>query len=143
MKKKIIIIPGLAIITTVIWLVNINLLASIRSKGEDSSGQPDSLPSFDENLQTAREVVSFKPVSRDPFNVVIDTAAREPAMPKLSLRGVVLTNKGAIALMELPDGSTSTMKKGDSYRGVRIEDITPREVIAYFGKHKFVFSIWK
>lgn len=143
MKKKVVLIPLLAAAVTAVWVFNISLLAGIGSQVQKNPAEDDMNIVYWDTSHAESNEVSFKPVKRDPFNVFVDTTPREPPMPKLSLRGVVLTSKGALALMELPDGSISTMKKGDTYGGVTIEDITAREVVTRFRSKQFIFAIWK
>ena len=85
----------------------------------------------------------FKPLKRDPFNVTVDTGPKEPQMPQLSLRGIIIAKDGALALMELPDGNVYPMRKGEKYLGVKITKITSKEVTVDFRGKKETFTVWE
>lgn len=124
----------------IIWYFNLHFIKKIRSqKIEIQTPQrnvlfsPDSLPRFD---------FVYKNVKRDPFYVIIDTVAKEPA-PRFSLRGIVLSKQGALAVIEMPDGNVYTMKKGDKYMGVKIKKITPKTVILDIRGREQVLNVWE
>ncbi len=139
--SKIAILISAIVVVIVIWFFNIRFIRIISSmKGRIEPVQDTSLFTVE---APAKSNFEFKPIKRDPFNVVIDTGPKEAAMPAFSLQGVVLTNDGALALMELANGNVYTMKQGEEYLGVKIKKITPKEVIVEFRGRKVTFGIWE
>lgn len=84
----------------------------------------------------------FLPLKRDPFNAVLDTGPREPVMPQFSLVGIIIGRGSALALMTRPDSNVYTMKKGETYMGMKITDITPKQVMVDFLGKKETLTIW-
>ncbi len=138
--RRFVIILPVIIIIIIIWLFNLKFISQIRTQTE-GLGAPPEISLF--TLDSIKKAdYKFVPLKNDPFNVLVDTSSPKPA-PQLLLRGVVVTDQGSLALMELPDGNVYPMKRGEKYLGVEIRKITPREVtIVYRGK-KEILSIWE
>lgn len=85
----------------------------------------------------------YKDIKYDPFNLFIDTTLREPTKPILCLKGIVIAKGEALALMELSGNETYLMKKGETYLGVKIKEITPKYVTIEFRGKKEVLKIWE
>lgn len=123
----------------VIWYYNIKLVKNIpahQSKSEIPSFNPteiDSLPKFN---------FVYKDVKRDPFNVVFDTTRKEPVKPLFTLKGVVLSQNGSSALIEV-FGQTYLMRKGETYLGMKIKEITPKDVVIEFRGKKEILRLWE
>jgi type II secretory pathway component PulC len=128
-KKHLLLIPSLVIMVAAIWTINVILLRNINTGA--GSSNPDDTSRFSAAESLAVTHFIFRPLKRDPFNIVVDTVPHVP-MPRCILRGVVMTGDGAVALMELSDANIYPMKKGDVYKGVKIKNITPDWVILQF-----------
>ena len=139
--RKAFVIPVLIAVVAITWLINAKFITSIRNKASEPTLVESELPFSAESLTISD--FRFTPIKRDPFNVVIDTGPREPVMPKFSLRGVIITKDGSLALMELADGNVYTMKQGQKYLGVAIKKITPKQVVAEFRGRKITFEVWQ
>lgn len=112
-----------------IWTINFIFLRDIQTSAGPLNFVDIPQYSADESLTVEKFI--FKPLKRDPFNVVVDTVPYIP-MPRCILRGVVITDDGAVALMELSDNNIYPMKKGDVYKGIKIKNITSEKVILQF-----------
>lgn len=139
--KKFFIIPVLIVLVTTIWVINAKFLSKITGGTSRPDVARHETPFSAESLITPD--FKFTPLKRDPFNIIIDTTPKEPVMPKFSLRGVVISEEGSLALMELTDGNVYTMKQGQKYLGVSIKKITPKQVIAEFRGRKVTFEVWQ
>ena len=138
---RVLAVPVLIVLVVIIWSINTHFLSSIRSNKSKTTSVTKELSLFADS-----SIVSdfkFTPIKRDPFNVVIDTTPKEPAMPKFSLRGVIITEDGSLALMQLNDGNVYTMKQGQKYLGVSVKKITSKQVIAEFRGRKVTFDVWQ
>jgi hypothetical protein len=140
-RRKIGIILVLTIVMVIIWFFNAGQIASIKKHESTVNPKSHDFLFSPESIHTPN--FTFTPLNRDPFNVVIDTMPKEPIMPQLSLRGVILAKDGALALMELSDGNVYPMKKGETYLGVKINKITPKEVVVVFRGKKTTFTVWE
>lgn len=128
----------------IIWYLNFQFIQKIQAKGKEiktsyreTISRFDSLPKYD---------FIFKDIKNDPFNIsvnITDTIAKAPTMPMFNLKGVVITKGGALALMELADGNVYTLKKGETYLGVKIKDITSKDVTIEFRGKKETLRIWE
>jgi type II secretory pathway component PulC len=140
--KKYIIAPVLFLIILIIWILNIiifkhigRIQTSIKTPNRQESYSPESLPSYN---------YVFRNIDRDPFNAwVPDTSVKEPVMPVLKLRGVVMSKNGALALIELSDGYVYTMRIGETYKGITIKQITPKGVISVFRDRIDTLHTWE
>ena len=139
--KKLLIIPILIVLVTIIWVINAKFLSRITGGTQKTDIVEHETPFSAESLATSD--FKFTPLKRDPFNIIIDTLPKEPLMPKFSLRGVVISEEGSLALMELTDGNVYTMKQGQKYLGVTIKKITPKQVITEFRGRKITFEVWQ
>lgn len=140
-KAKALLIPILIFVLAIIWFFNVRFITKIKTHMPEST-DVQSVSAFSAESLAVSDF-KFKPLKRDPFNIIIDTGPKEPVMPKLSLKGVVLTEDGALALMELADGNVYTMKQGEKYLGVTIKKITPKQVIVEFRGRKVTFEVWQ
>jgi hypothetical protein len=136
-SKRPVILAVLFCLAVVIWFINVKFIMNVRQQKDELTIHLNT-PGFTIDSTGTSQYI-FKPVKRDPFNVIVDTGPKEPVMPQLFLRGVVVTEGGAVALMELSDGNVYPMKQGDTYQGVQIKKITSKTVtITYRGKkHSF------
>jgi type II secretory pathway component PulC len=137
LEKLLMIIP-LLIITSVIWYTNIRRLKEIADKDqgyeitERVDFYSDSLPGYN---------FIYKDIQRDPFNVIPDTNTEEPTRPSFILKGIVLCEDKASALMEFT-GETYLVKKGETYLGVKVKEITPKSVtIEFRGKEETLYIL--
>jgi len=137
--SKFIIVLILIVVVFILWYFNLMFLSRIKTRNVEM--KPIKRPAFfsPESIKTAE--FKFMPLKTDPFNVTVDTAPKEPGMPRLSLRGIVIARDGALALMELPDRNVYPMKKGQKYLGVQILKITPKEVTVRFRGEKETFTV--
>jgi type II secretory pathway component PulC len=139
--KRIYILLPLIIFVIIIWIFNINYISNITTRTNEIQPKPST--SFFSAESISKSGFKFKPLKKDPFNVVVDTGPKEPQIPVLTLKGVVLARDGALALMELPDGNVYPMKQGEKYLGVKIKKVTPKEVIVEFRGKKEIFTVWE
>jgi type II secretory pathway component PulC len=139
--KKPAITLSLVVVVFVIWFLNVKFIKRI--KEHNTTSDPVSYTSIPSAESLKTNNFEFKPLKRDPFNVIVDTMPKEPEMPSFSLRGVVLAEDGALALMELADGNVYPMKQGETYLGVKIKEITPKEVTVVFRGRKQIFTVWQ
>lgn len=137
--KKLIIIFFLIVIVALVWIFNLKFISRIKSQRAEMK------PIISTSLFSAESLeksdFKFSPIKRDPFNIIVDTGPKEPVMPLFSLKGVVITDNGALALMELSDGNVYPMKQGEKYLGVKIKKITSKQVTAEFRGRKTTFTV--
>jgi type II secretory pathway component PulC len=139
-KKKIIGVVVLFILAAVIWRINLKYFGSIRQFKSVSSPIPEKMESLPDLV--VKSDFEFIPLKRDPFNTILDTGPREPVMPRFSLVGIVIARGSALALMARSDSNVYTMKKGETYLGMKITDITPKQVMVDFSGKKETLTIW-
>jgi|GEM_PF-3352312 len=136
--KSLLIIILLLIITFVIWYANFKRLKEIVDKDRKyEATQHDSF--YSESLPQYNFI--YKDIQRDPFNIVPDTIIKEPSRPSFILKGVVLSENKASALIEF-SGETYLIKKGETYFGIKIKEITPKKVtIEFRGKEEVLYVL--
>ncbi len=139
--KKPMIMILLIVIIVIIWTINIRFMSSMKIQKATMKPIPNT-PMFSTD-SIGKVDYDFKRVERDPFNVIVDTEPQEPLMPLFSLKGIVLMENGALALMELPDGNVYPLKKGEKYLGVKIKKITPKQVVVEFRGKRETFTVWQ
>lgn len=131
MKKVLIIF--LVLLALVVWLINARLLKGIINV------KPVEQNMTKEN-QTDKTLIKqdnfvYKPLGYDPFFSFQppDTSRQKNLMPSLKLRGIVITKKGKLALLETEAKEIFNLKEGEELKGLKLKKITSKSIVLQFG----------
>lgn len=129
----------LPVAVILIWLFNLSRLVQIHEQNSKSDSL--SIAALLSSDSAKRDYFDFTPLMNNPFNVVPKTINKEPVMPTLTLKGIVVTNNGALALMESANGNVHPLRRGEEFQGVKVMRITAKEVTVVFNGQKQVYSL--
>lgn len=89
------------------------------------------------------EIGRFKPVKRDPFlSKSTRPGTLRPVEPKIEVKGIVMGRGKGMVVIQSGDGEPILLKKGERFRGVKIEQITSHYVVIQVGGRRDTLEIW-
>lgn len=139
MKRFLVIL--LVVLVLVVWAINGRLLRAIIAAPRPAPQHAASARIDSVRLDMANFV--YKPLGYDPFYSLqpADTLSRQRTIPKLKLRGIVMTRKGNLALLETEANEIFDLKEGEEVKGLKLEKITATSVVLAYRKQRVELKV--